>query len=138
MRAILLVSLFLIISSIVLGHDYHSQDNRRVFFISPLDGASVKSPVEIKFGAIGIDIVPAGVDIPNSGHHHLLINIDKLPDMKSPIPSDENHLHFGGGQTETILDLPKGTHTLQLLVGNNLHIPHEIPLISKKIEITIE
>ena len=98
----------------------------------------VTSPVAIKFGVIGMEIVPAGIDKPESGHHHLLVNVDELPNMKMPIPADRNHLHFGKGQTETTIDLPKGKHTLQLLVGNYLHIPHSSPLISKKIEIIVE
>ena len=74
----------------------------------------------------------------DSGHHHLLINVDKLPDLKLPIPADSNHLHFGKGQTETELNLPVGQHTLQLLIGNHLHIPHSDPIISEKIKITVK
>ena len=81
--------------------------------------------------------MPAGVDLPMSGHHHLLINVDKLPSLKLPIPADSNHLHFGNGQTETEINLPPGKHTLQLLLGNHLHVPHSEPLISDKIEITV-
>ena len=120
------------------SHSYNSDKQKTVYFITPSDGITTTSPVKIKFGVTGINIVPAGVDMPDSGHHHLLINVDKLPNLKLPIPADSNHLHFGSGQTETILDLPKGKHTLQLLIGNHLHIPHETPLISEKIEITIE
>ena len=79
-----------------------------------------------------MEIVPAGIDKPKSGHHHLLVNVDQLPNMKMPIPADKNHLHFGKGQTEATLELPKGKHTLQLLLGNYLHVPHSPPLISKK------
>ena len=80
-----------------------------------------------------MEIVPAGKDKPMSGHHHLLINVNKLPSMRTPIPADNNHLHFGKGQTETILELPPGRHTLQLLLGDYMHVPHEKPLISEKI-----
>ena len=73
-----------------------------------------------------------------SGHHHLLINVDKLPNLKMPIPADNNHLHFGEGQSEVELNLPEGKHTLQLLIGNHLHIPHSKPIISEKIEISVE
>ena len=76
--------------------------------------------------------------MPDSGHHHLLINVNELPNLKLPIPADSNHIHFGKGQTETELDLPLGTHTLQLLIGNHLHIPHSEPIISKKIVITVK
>ena len=115
-----------------------SNKEQKLFFIMPSDGEIVKSPVRVKFGIEGMEIVPAGVDKPMSGHHHLLINLKKLPNMKMPIPADKNHLHFGKGQTETQLELPKGKHTLQLLLGNHLHIPHDKPLISEKIEITVE
>lgn len=115
-----------------------SAEPRKVFFIKPLDKEHVTNPVIIEFGVKGMKIVPAGADEPMSGHHHLLLNIDKLPNMKYPIPADENHLHFGKGQTQTKLNLPPGKHTLQLLLGNHLHIPHEVPLISEKIEIIVK
>ena len=121
-----------------IAHEYHSDEKKSVYFITPSDGITTTSPVKIRFGTTGINIVPAGVDMPDSGHHHLLINVDKLPDMKLPIPADSNHLHFGGGQTETELNLPEGKHTLQLLIGNYLHIPHSEPIISEKIVITVK
>ena len=120
------------------AHRYHSDETKKVYFIIPSDGTTVTNPVKIKFGATGVNIVPAGVDMPDSGHHHLLINVDKLPDLKMPIPADSNHLHFGNGQTETEINLPEGKHTLQLLIGNHLHIPHSEPIISEKIEITVK
>jgi len=122
----------------VLAHSYHTDKEKRVFFKTPSNGEILTNPIKIGFGATGVDIVPAGIDKPMSGHHHLLINVDKLPDLKSPIPADKNHLHFGAGQTETEINLPKGKHTLQLLLGNYLHIPHADPLISEKIEITVK
>ena len=118
--------------------DIYTSEDRKVFFVSPSNGENVESPVIVKFGVIGMSIVPAGEDKPMSGHHHLLINLEKLPDMSMPIPADNNHLHFGKGQTETIIELPKGKHTLQLLLGNHIHIPHKIPLLSEKIEIIVE
>ena len=121
-----------------IAHGYHSDETKKVYFITPSDGTTVTNPVKIKFGATGVNIVPAGVDMPDSGHHHLLINVDKLPDLKMPIPADSNHLHFGNGQTETEINLPVGKHTLQLLIGNHLHIPHSEPIISEKIEITVK
>ena len=119
------------------AHRYYSDEDKKVYFIIPSDGTTVTNPVKIKFGATGVNIVPAGVDMPDSGHHHLLINVDKLPDLKMPIPADSNHLHFGKGQTETVLTLPKGQHTLQLVLGNYLHIPHEPPIMSDKILINV-
>ena len=116
----------------------YSDKNKRLFFITPSNGEEVTNPVTIKFGIVGMEIVPAGKDKPMSGHHHLLINVEKLPNMKSPIPADKNHLHFGKGQTETKLHLPSGRHTLQLLLGDYMHVPHEKPLISDKIEIIVK
>jgi hypothetical protein len=116
----------------------YSDKNKRLFFITPSNGEEVTNPVTIRFGIVGMEIVPAGKDKPMSGHHHLLINVEKLPNMKSPIPADKNHLHFGKGQTETQLNLPSGRHTLQLLLGDYMHVPHEKPLISDKIEIIVK
>ena len=120
-----------------IAHSYHNDETKKVYFITPSDGTTVTNPVKIKFGVTGVNIVPAGVDMPDSGHHHLLINVDKLPDLKMPIPADSNHLHFGKGQTETVLSLSKGQHTLQLVLGNSLHIPHDPPIMSDKILINV-
>lgn len=137
MRVFILFFCSLLLSN-ALAHQYHSKDEREVYFISPSNGETVTNPINVRFGAKGINIVPAGVDMPMSGHHHLLINVDKLPNLKMPIPSDSNHLHFGKGQSETKLNLPPGRHTLQLLIGNHMHIPHQEPLISDKIEIIVK
>lgn len=109
-----------------------------VYFIFPKDGAEVSSPVHVKFGLRGMGVAPAGVKHDNTGHHHLLVDVDELPDMSMPIPADDNHIHFGGGQTETKVDLPPGEHTLQLLLGDMTHIPHDPPVMSKKITITVK
>jgi|TARA_Y100000389_G_scaffold10797_1_gene10015 hypothetical protein len=138
MRFILICITLFFVSPVSSYDGQYSNKNKRVFFINLNDGESVTSPVTVKFGINGMNIVPAGVDKPTSGHHHLLINLDKLPDMSMPIPADKNHLHFGKGQTETSIELPKGKHTLQLLLGNHIHIPHKIPLLSEKIEIIVE
>jgi len=108
-----------------------------VFIIEPADGATVTSPFTVKFGVKGMTIAPAGDDTPNSGHHHLLVDVDQMPDMRVPLPANEHILHFGKGQTETKLTLPPGKHTLQLVFGNYLHIPHDPPVISKKITVTV-
>ena len=134
------IFLFIVILSAAI-HSYAespSNKNKRLFFITPSNGEEVTNPVTIRFGIVGMEIVPAGKDKPKSGHHHLLVNVEKLPDMKSPIPADKNHLHFGKGQTETQLNLPPGRHTLQLLIGDYMHVPHEKPLISDKIEIIVK
>ena len=108
-----------------------------VFFISPVDGATVTSPVELKFGVSGIAIAPAGEALDNSGHHHVLVDME-LKDMTQPIPKDAQHIHFGKGQTETTLEIEPGTHTLQLVLGDSNHIPHIPPVVSNRITITVE
>jgi hypothetical protein len=102
----------------------------------PNDGETVKSPFKVWFGLRGMGVAPAGVDKPNTGHHHLIVDAD-LPPPDQPIPNNKNYLHFGGGQTETTLDLPPGKHTLQLLLGDANHIPFNPPVMSKKITITV-
>ena len=109
----------------------------KAFIISPKDGAEVSSPVEVIFGLQGMGIAPAGINFPNTGHHHLLIDLDELPDLKSGIPADAQHMHFGKGQTQTILELDPGEHSLQLLLGDWMHVPHETPVISEKINIFV-
>lgn len=112
-------------------------DGARVFFISPADGDTVSNPVVIEFGAEGVSIVKAGVDEPASGHHHLIIDAE-LPDPSLPIPADDNYVHFGDGSARTERTLDPGTHTLQLLLGDHLHIPHDPPIVSNVITITVE
>ena len=109
-----------------------------VYFITPLDGQTVSSPVSVKFGMEGLGVAPAGVEREGTGHHHLLLDVKDVPAMDKPIPADEHHIHFGGGQTQTTLELAPGEHTLQLLVGDHQHIPHEPPVISEEITIMVE
>lgn len=113
-------------------------ETTRVYFISPQDGETVSSPVTVRFGLSGMGVAPAGVPKDNTGHHHLLIDVEDLPDLNVPLPSDERHRHFGGGQTEAVIELAPGTHTLQLVLGDATHIPHKPPVISEKISITVE
>lgn len=108
-----------------------------VFIISPVAGATVSSPVTVRFGISGMVVAPAGQFDDNSGHHHLLIDTT-LANPDQPIPSDPNHLHFGKGQTETTLELAPGKHTLQLVLGDGNHIPHQPPVASDPITITVE
>ena len=111
--------------------------SEKVYFINLQDGDVLKSPFLVQFGLEGKGIAPAGVDIKNTGHHHLLINVDEI-DYSSPIPSTSQHLHFGLGQTETNLKLPSGKHKLQLILGDKYHVPHQPPLASEIIEVTVE
>lgn len=108
----------------------------RVYILWPPDGQVIKGGFWVRMGLSGAGIAPAGVQKPNTGHHHLIVDAD-LPPMDQPIPNDHNHLHFGLGQTEARLDLPPGRHTLQLLLGDENHIPHQPPLYSKRITITV-
>lgn len=112
--------------------------NASVTILEPDNGATVSSPVVVKFGLNHMQVVPAGSNQENSGHHHLLIDMAALPDLKGPLPASDQLIHFGGGQTETTIELSPGSHSLQLLLGNYLHIPHDPPVISEKITITVE
>jgi hypothetical protein len=107
-----------------------------LYFIEPADGATVSNPVRVVFGLRGMGVAPAGVAAPNTGHHHLVVDADTPPAGK-PIPADAAHLHFGGGQTETRLVLAPGKHTLQLVLGDHLHVPHQPPLVSRRITVTV-
>ena len=115
----------------------YAQAQPELYFIEPVDGATVTSPVTVKFGLKGFGVAPAGVPFNNTGHHHLIVDAP-LPALDKPIPADKNHLHYGAGQTETTLDLAPGKHTLQLLLGDHLHTPHKDPIISKQITITVK
>lgn len=110
----------------------------RVYIISPADGETVGETFVVRFGLAGMGVAPAGVDLPDTGHHHLLVDFEGLPALDMPMPMSPQLLHFGKGQTETTLTLPKGEHTLQLLLGDKLHIPHEPAVISEKITIVVE
>lgn len=105
----------------------------------PNDGEVLPAgkPFRVWFGLRNMGVAPKGVDVPNTGHHHLIIDAD-LPPFDEEIPSDRNHLHFGAGQTETTIELPPGKHTLQLLMGDKNHIPHDPPVYSKKITIYVK
>lgn len=109
----------------------------KVYFIEPKDGAVVASPVSIKFGLSGMGVAPAGVEKEKTGHHHLIIDT-KVTDFDNPLPADDNHKHFGGGQTEATITLKPGTHTLQLLLGDHNHIPHKPVVQSEVITITVK
>jgi hypothetical protein len=109
-----------------------------VYIVSPADGAKIKGPVTVVFGLKGMGVAPAGIKLENTGHHHLLVDSDLPTDLSQPLPANEKSLHFGKGQTETTLTLPPGRHTLQLVFGDFLHVPHDPALVSKKISIVVE
>ena len=129
------MSKFLVTLSLIFSISISA--SAEVFIISPKDGEEVSSPVEVIFGLQGMGIAPAGINFPNTGHHHLLIDLDQLPDLKSGIPADAQHLHFGKGQTQALIELDPGEHSLQLLLGDWMHVPHETPVVSEKIKILV-
>jgi len=138
MRVALLAA-FVLASSLAFAQDTaHWPSGAQVYIISPHNGAMVKSPVTVRFGLKGLGVAPAGVKFENTGHHHLLIDVELPSDLNAPLPKTENIRHFGKGETETSLTLAPGKHTLQLVVGDENHIPHNPPLVSKKITITVE
>jgi hypothetical protein len=107
------------------------------YIISPKNGATVKSPFVVQFGLKGMGVAPAGVKFESTGHHHLLIDTDAPANLSLPLPVTDQIRHFGKGQTEVKLELPPGKHTLQLLLGDQNHTPHEPAVLSKKITITV-
>ena len=113
-----------------------SPKNARVYFESPTNGAYVPTTFTVHFGLAGMGVAPAGFDKPNTGHHHLVVDAP-LPPLDEPIPNDENHLHFGAGQTEASVTLAKGKHTLQLLLGDARHVPHDPPVSSQPIVVYV-
>ena len=129
MKSILFLISFLITSSAFA--------EARVYFINLEDGDEVESPFLIQFGLSEMGIAPAGIDRENTGHHHLLINVKDL-DFSKPIPASKNHIHFGGGQTESLVELPPGDYRLQLVLGDMTHTPHTPPVVSRQINITVK
>jgi len=109
-----------------------------VYIISPKDGATVSSPVTVQFGLKGMGVAPAGIKFDNTGHHHLLIDSALPADLSQPLAATEKSVHFGKGQTETSVTLSPGKHTLQLVLGDALHIPHDPAVVSKVITIVVE
>lgn len=133
----IVISTFLI-GSLSMAGTTPSPTGADVYIISPANGEVVTSPFKVVFGLSGMGVAPAGVDKANTGHHHLLIDVGDRPALDKPLPADDHHKHFGGGQTETTLSLSPGKHTLQLIMGDQNHIPHNPPVISQKITITVK
>ena len=122
-----------------LAERMSAPDGAKAYIISPGDGSTVSNPVTIRFGLQGMGVAPAGTEKEKTGHHHLLIDVEPSSiDYDNPLPSDDNHRHFGGGQTEVTLDLPAGTHTLLLLLGDHNHVPHNPPVMSERITVTVQ
>ena len=136
-RSLLSASLLLLLPKVAGAQETPAPKDRVLYFISPIDGASVRGSFDVRFGLKNMGVTHAGDPYPNSGHHHLLIDVDQPLDVKEPIPRDKNHLHFGAGETETRIELPPGDHTLQLVLGDAKHYPFNPPVVSDKISITV-
>ena len=128
------MKIFLIISAFFATFSISA--NPKVYFINLEDGDRLESPFLIQFGLSGMGIAPAGTNRANTGHHHLLINVNEI-DLSKPIPSSSSHIHFGGGQTESLIDLMPGDYSMQLVLGDMTHTPHNPPIISQRINITV-
>jgi hypothetical protein len=138
MRRLLVLSMLLVPALGLAANRTPSPKGAECEILSPADGAVVKNPVRVVFGLKGMGIAPAGVAFENTGHHHLLIDTEVPADLSQPLPATDNIKHFGKGQTETELTLTPGKHTLQLLLGDNLHVPHDPAVKSQKITITVK
>ncbi|MGJ4892136.1 DUF4399 domain-containing protein [Bradyrhizobium sp. HKCCYLRH3099] len=127
-------------ASLVMAGETPAPDNAKAYFINLKDGDKVASPVLIRFGLSGMGVAPSGTEAPNTGHHHLLIDAPALEGdaLNEAIPVDAGHVHFGKGQTEASVNLTPGQHTLQLVLGDWSHIPHNKPVMSERITITVE
>jgi len=145
MNRIILTAAF----ALAIAHTAHagttpSPAGAAVYFVAPQDGTSVQSPVTVVFGLSGMGVAPAGIEKEATDHHHIFLNRAPFGEgtedddlIANGIPSDESHLHFGGGQTEVSLDLPPGEHTIQLVLGDEFHVPHNPPVVSDVITITV-
>lgn len=116
----------------------HAPESAQAYIIEPADGETLPQTFTVKFGLSGMELAPAGTDQDNTGHHHLLIDQQELPDLSTSLPATEQIRHFGKAQTETELTLEPGKHTLQLILGNYLHVPHDNPVISQPITIEVK
>ncbi len=131
-------------AGMAVAGDTPSPEGAKVYFINIENGATVSSPVKVQMGLSGMGVAPAGTEKENTGHHHIFINRPPLGEgaedaelLENGVPTDDNRKHFGGGQTEVMLDLPSGTHTLQLVLGDEFHVPHNPPVVSEVITITV-
>lgn len=136
-RCIALSAVLVLLPGAAFSQGKTAPKDAKLYFITPHDGQRVRSPLLVRFGLRSMGVTHAGDDYQNSGHHHLLIDVNDPIDPKEPILQDKSHLHFGAGQTETLLELPPGTHTLQLVLGDAKHYPFEPPVVSEKISIRV-
>ena len=137
-RQILIIAASLAIAGTAMAQDRTpAPEGASAYIISPANGDIVTNPVTILFGLDGMGVAPSGTEKENTGHHHLLINTD-VPALDEAIPADDNHVHFGGGQTQVEIELPTGEHRLQLLLGDLNHVPHDPPVMSETITVVVE
>jgi hypothetical protein len=137
MKLFRIAIIFLLPFSGAYAGDTPAPDGAMAYIVSPAHGEIVTSPVKIIFGLSGMGVAPAGIDKANTGHHHLLIDT-AAPDLNRAIPSDASHRHFGGGQTEVVIELAPGKHTLQMLLADFTHTPHNPAVLSEQITITVK
>ena len=139
LASIAIISTSVALAGIAVAGETPAPEGASVYFININDGDTLSNPVTIRFGLKNMGVAPAGTEKENTGHHHLIINETiEGEELNQPIPSDEQHVHFGAGQTEKTLELPAGTHTLQLVLGDWSHIPHNPPVMSEKITVTVK
>jgi hypothetical protein len=141
MRNILVLALFaaFLPGGHALAGPTAAPENAQVYFIWPSDGTVIHGgKFWVRMGLRNMGVAPKGTDVANTGHHHLLIDTPLPENMDEPIPNDRNHLHFGAGETEARVELPPGQHTLQLMLGDKEHVPHQPPVVSKKITVTVK
>ncbi|MBC8211261.1 MAG: DUF4399 domain-containing protein [Gammaproteobacteria bacterium] len=140
-KYVLSITTLIMMLSVSLAQAHSPPPEAKIYFIGLTNGALVSSPLRLKFGIEGFGITPAGSKGKirhTAGHHHLLLDLDDLPDMDEPIPHTANHIHFDKGETEAVLELSPGRHTLQLLLGDEEHEPQAPPLLSERISITVK
>lgn len=134
------VAALIVLAAPAFAQSTAAPEGAELYFVGLEDGDTVSSPVTLYFGLAGMGVAPANIERENTGHHHLFVN--RAPfgegDMGFTVPADENHMHFGGGQTQVTLELPPGTHTLQLVLGDHNHVPHDPPVVSEVISVTVE
>lgn len=140
-----LVAMLCLVAAPAFSQGAPSPEGAELYFIGLENGATISGPVIVRFGLRGMGVAPAEVEREGTGHHHLLLNRPPLgegefgaEEFTLALPADENHRHFGGGQTEVTLDLPPGEHTLQLVLGDHGHVPHDPPVVSEVITIIVE
>lgn len=138
MRKLLILVLGGLLATMPVQARTPAPQNAQVYFIWPRDGMVVDRAFWLRMGLRNMGVAPKGTNVAGTGHHHLLIDTDLPENMNEPIASDRQHLHFGAGETEARIELPPGRHTLQLLLADKDHVPHDPPIYSKQITVTVK